>query len=124
MNANQQEYICLCTLPRVQDKIREEMGGPIPGDWLLSKEGKPVLVITCSNNTGLIRLPQVHDWQNPERGLWKWLNWKEWNVTGIGKNGEIRLVNYKNGATVVYATPELALLHALCRQWGIEEEKG
>ena len=116
------EYIRLCSIPAVQEKIRERMGGPIPGDWLLSKEGKPVLVVTCSNNTGLIRLPQVHDWQNPERGLWGMVDWKKY-AGDIQDNGEISIIEI-DGDFSIRAAPELALLRACMHQWEIEEVKG
>jgi len=122
----------------VQEKIREGMKSWKIGDWYIDNEGNilcieyadPINIWEKMNNSRykkFIRLPQVHDWQDPERGLWEWVDWDRFDVDAQYMKGKIFVYesineqrdNWSSG----WYSPEIALIKALMWQWEIEEVK-
>jgi len=64
-----------------------------------------------------IWLPKPIDWQNPERGLWGMLDWKQWYFDQTNICGEISF--YNGVAHSIKSDPFTALLKALCEQEGV-----
>ena len=126
MNANLKEYIRLCSIPTVQEKIRERMGKIQLDDLVIVPCNDTPTRVTCvcelCTPYNSIRLPQAIDLMDEKRGLWGWLDWLNWLIDVDGENhitlSEIG-TNFK-----AEGTPELALLRALMWQSGIEEVKG
>ena len=131
------EYIRLCSIPAVQEKIREGMGKPKIGDlfmWIDSEIDfiKTEFQIQCVvAGNGYTVFPQAIDWQNPERGLEGMIesaNFHHYSIhyfKNIFPNYSITLYGNKRGNKQFNGdTLELALMKALMWQWGIEEVKG
>jgi len=144
MNANLKEYIRLCSIPAVQEKIREGMGEfqegdlyaieVLPGDWRVEIEGGSDNIwryrsaaLRKTQGYDPNHLPQVHDLRNPERGLWGMVgkecgSFKVWRLS----DNETYRISFLRSEIKDQeaATPEIALLRALMHQWGIKEVKG
>ena len=134
MNA---EYIRLCSIPAVQEKIREGMGRINKEDLQWCKIRGGFLTDDpcyrnkdCSENEvdcvdHLVILPQVHDLNDEKRGLWGMVDWDKFSFL-IGRDGELMIFGMRDRGNQDFNTdwqsPELALLRALMHQWGIEEE--
>jgi hypothetical protein len=141
MNDNRKEYIRLCSIPAVQEKIGEAMGNRVLGDKVIDSIFGEGMITSYLNEQcfgvtfktdahcgysatlpelagpDLIRLPQAIDLQNPERGLWGMVDWKK-NNFGFCDDGTV--MRYLVGIGCESTTPELALLKACMHQWGIE----
>jgi hypothetical protein len=127
MNVNIKEYIRLCSIPAVQEKIREGMGIEENNICFcgLSKENHGFIEDHdyAGSQTPNIIIPQPIDSQNPERGLWGMVDWNKVECF-TGYDGEITIAKRGSGEHISHQLPpELALLRALMWQWGIEEVK-
>ena len=132
MTTNQQEFIRLCSRPAVQEKIREGMRDFRDTDWIycLKCESTELLAIhseqyACGEELdNLIHLPQVHDLQNPERGLEGMLNGAVIIYRSYGmRQWRVNVTTDDECRDFIGDTPELALIRALMWQWGIETEQ-
>ena len=138
---NQQEYIRLCSIPAVQEKIRERMGIWRIGDTGYDPIGQSVCIrfsdsfarsfvfptsgMFLLDTSQVIHLPQVHNLQNPERGLEGMLKGEYTLTRCLCKDGDYCIAGSDEHDNVYLfhaTTPELALLRALIHQWGLEGE--
>jgi len=141
MNA---EYIRLCSIPAVQERIRKGMNGRQLGDRVIDPVFGEGVITSYSNEQSfgvtflsgaqcgysasshelagpaLIRLPQVHDLSDEKRGLWGMVDWGKVECF-TGYNGEITIAKRGSCEHISHQLPpEIALLRSLCYQWGIE----
>lgn len=122
--------------PQMQRKFRDAMGPYQVGDHVYKYGRIPVITETiihiyASNHPfdtdraascregSYIRLPLPIDPVNPERGLWGMVDWKGGFCLFVTDAGRL-WVRDKDGSTIAYDTPTLALLKALVAQWRIE----
>ncbi len=134
MNA---EYIRLCSITAVQEKIKKEIGEWEIGDLYydpcsLDEINYGVNIIQSNDfnfngdlehgDEGFIRLPQVHDLNDEKRGLWGMVDWNRW-IGGSSVDGSgFYMIHQILDIEFNPATPELALLRACMFQWGIKDE--
>jgi len=129
------EYIRLCSLPTVQEKISEAMGEWRKGDMYVVG-GKRYFFGDATwwypggkIPESFVRLPQVHDLNDEKRGLWGMVDWKEADMM-IHDDGYISVRTWFQKETLAYhyiakhCPPEIALLRACMHQWGIKGGKG
>ena len=125
------EYIKLCSIPAVQEKIREVMGEWRKGDMYVVG-GKRYFFGDATwwypggkIPESFVRLPQVHDLNDEKRGLWGMVDWDlfstltpsdgQWYIFGMPDR-------WTKGFCTEWQAPEIALLRCLCYQWGISYE--
>lgn len=129
----------LYTLPRMQKLFWEKMGECICTDKIYDPEMEVVRTVTeVFNPTWIkldscvhwaaenaIRLPLPIDPINPERGLWRMIDWKIWDLL-VHNNGLTTVRSWNDEGdiydTLIASVPITeALLRALMQQEGIEE---
>ena len=124
MNA---EYLQLISRPDVQEKISTHSKEWHDNDLVLCQERQSAEYITtyekhlqgCSCEPRWI--PQVHDLQNPERGLWGMVDWTKADLFKSLITHRFKLsCGYDFMEEVAANEITLALLKALAHQWGIE----
>jgi len=119
------ESLRIMSLPKMQEKFREEMGEPIETDFFWChrcQQTEPY-----SLYSPLIRLPLPVDPINPERGLWGMVNKDKYAIELNGFGATVTQFYSADGTTpyniTTYNTPTVALLRALMHQFGIEVTK-
>ena len=130
MTANLKEYIRLCSIPAVQEKIvgnRKWITGDLYYNTLDRLCGvvdkSDVYAFNNDQTLHVIRLPQVHDLMDEKRGLWGMVDWKRWAIS-LGIDGSMVLDDMDdpsegNRYSTDWNTPTLALLKALAWQEGV-----
>lgn len=81
------------------------------------------LSVSCAENEilcedRLLRLPLPIDPVNPERGLWGMVDWSLGYVIFVTEKGSV-WVRDKDGSTIAYDSPTLALLKVLAHQHNV-----
>ncbi len=106
--------------PKVQEYIREKMGKWEVGDLYYNPEIRRSLTVSMmwwSPCIEALYIPDCisRDSERPERGLWGMIDWNELHLF-VTEEGTL-WIRDKDGSTVAYNTPRLALLRAL--EWQI-----
>ena len=138
------EYIRLCSIPAVQEKIREKMGEwkwgdayfydpnqDIPGLFFVNQainvslRAKELRIehgddLEINHSCYINKYPHVED-------LWEMVEWHNFK-SSINEKGNLQIwIKQEDGSTSTkpqwHSTPAIALLRALMWQWGIKEEK-
>ena len=137
-------------IKKLQPKIIEAMGPVqygddyaievLPEQWEIETQGMIkkgnyndycTTIERCRQGYNILFIPKVYDWQNPERGLYKMIDWSKFYQEQYGPDGLIAI--YENpfleyseelGITVkdhplVASDPFTALLKILCYQEGV-----
>ena len=128
MNVNFKEYILLCSIPAVQEKIISYSKEWHDNDLVLCQERQSAEYITTYEkhsqgcNCEPRWIPQVHDLMDEKRGLWGMVDWFNTKFIAQG-DGSVAVGRYDGRwwHHIYTGTPEIALLRALMHQWGIKE---
>jgi len=106
------ELIMSCSHPLVQKKW-----SPTVGDWIYDEDYKFVGIITDYNegfaaeirwtgggtsdfyvNDRMVWIPLPIDTINPERGVWKWIDWEKYMMEDTGEHSTLSIMEVHYGS--------------------------
>jgi len=112
---------------RLQPFFKEKMGGWEHGDPCTLNGIEDVYCEDCIGDNiydsvykKAIRVPKVYDWKNPERGLWRMVDWCKYHGK-IMPSGDLwiwKIPYFEFHAPIFIDDPFTALLKILCEQEG------
>lgn len=128
MNNMNKQILKILSIPKVQEEIVKAMGVWQVGDWYWCEQYqniKPVIIADRGTHECDIRIPAFCDFgpdgQPTKRCLWGMVDWCKFDFHMDEHIATVRIERLMYWESIYIGdNPYLAVLKALCAQWGIK----